>query len=57
MEIMIKNRLIPALPAGRITGGAVMVVDGSADDVTRNLRESYYSGCLIPGVGDPVGGI
>ena len=57
MEIIVKNRLIPALSAGRITGGAVTAVDGSVGDVIRNPRERNYSGWMIPGRGDPVGGI
>jgi len=53
MELMIKNRLIPAPSAGRITGGAVTVLDGSAVDVILNPRERNYSGWTDMGVGDP----
>ena len=54
MGLMIKNRLIPAPSAGRITGGAVTVVDGSAGAVIRNLKERSYSGPTDTGVGDPL---
>ena len=49
MEIMIKNRLIPVLPAGQITGGAVTVADGSAGDAIPNPQERNYSGRIAPG--------
>ena len=57
MEIIVKNRLIPALSAGRITGGDATAVDGSADDVIQNPRKRKCSGWTDTWVGDPLSSI